>query len=158
MDKARLMLNKLLTTQEYKWKEMEEQMAEEACHFNDFQASYQRLIYDSRESEVITKNAEQVIANAQAAIAKAQALIQVNEQKLAAVRKRLEEREAGKKRIQEDLTARSSELDSLQAKLVTKKFLSEEELSVQAWVEVEKARQCEMQYLRDRIYSLAKRD
>ena len=50
-------------------------MAEEACHLNVFQASYQRLVDDSRESEVITKNAEQVIANAQAAIAKAQALI-----------------------------------------------------------------------------------
>ena len=40
-------------------------MAEEARHLNDFQASYQRLVDDSRESEVVTKNAEQVIANAQ---------------------------------------------------------------------------------------------
>ena len=56
-------------------------MAEEACHLNNFQASYQRLVDDSRESEVITKNAEQVIVNAQAAIFKAQTLIQVNEQK-----------------------------------------------------------------------------
>jgi len=46
-------------------------MAEEAHHLNDFQASYQRLVDDSRESEVIIKNAEQVIPNAQAAIAKA---------------------------------------------------------------------------------------
>ena len=65
---------------------MEEQMAEEAWHLNDFQASYQRLVDDSRESKVIIKNAEQVITNAQAAIAKAQTLIQVNEQKLAAGR------------------------------------------------------------------------
>ena len=43
---------------------MEEQMTEEAHYLNDFQASYQRLVDDSRESEVITKNAEQVIANA----------------------------------------------------------------------------------------------
>jgi len=43
-------------------------MAEEACQLNDFQASYQRLVDDTRESEVITKNAEQVIANAQEAI------------------------------------------------------------------------------------------
>ena len=50
-------------------------MAKEARHLNDFQASYQRLVDDSRESEVITKNTEQVIANTQAAIAKAQALI-----------------------------------------------------------------------------------
>ena len=52
---------------------------------------------DFRKLEVITKNAEQVIANAQAAIAEAQALIQVNEQKLAIARKRLEELEATKK-------------------------------------------------------------
>ena len=50
---------------------MEEQMVEEARHLNDFQASYQRLVDDSRESEVITKNAEQVITTAQAAITKA---------------------------------------------------------------------------------------
>ena len=46
-------------------------MAEETRHFNEFTASYQRLVDDARESEVMTKNAEQVIANAQAAIAKA---------------------------------------------------------------------------------------
>ena len=61
MDETRLMLNKLLTAKEYEQKEMEEQTAEGACHLNDFQASYQRLVDDSRESEVITKNAEQVI-------------------------------------------------------------------------------------------------
>ena len=71
-------------------------MAEEAHHFNDFQANYQRLVDDSRESEVIAKNAEQVIANAQAVIAKVQALIQVNEQKLITATKRLEELEAAK--------------------------------------------------------------
>ena len=81
----------------------------------------------SRESEVITKNAEQVITTARAAIAKAQALIPVNKQKLVAVRKRLEELEATKKRIQEDLTARSSKLESLQAQLAKKKFLSVED-------------------------------
>ena len=43
-------------------------MVEEAHHFNEFQASYQRLIDDFRKSEVITKNAEQAIANAQAAM------------------------------------------------------------------------------------------
>ena len=58
VDEARLMLNKLLTAQECERKEMEEQMAEEARHFNEFQASYQRLVDDSRESEVVTKNAQ----------------------------------------------------------------------------------------------------
>ena len=64
------MLNKLLTAQECEQKEMEEQMAKEAYHLNDFQASYQRLVDDSRESEVVTKNAEQVTTTAQATIAK----------------------------------------------------------------------------------------
>ena len=75
MNEAEMMLNKLLAAQERKQKEIEEQMAEEARRFNEFMASYQGLVDDSRESEVITKNAEQVIANTQAAIAKAQALI-----------------------------------------------------------------------------------
>ena len=75
---------------------MEEQMAEEARHFHNFQASYRRLVDDSREFEVITKNAEQVITTARVAITKAQALIQVNEQKLAAARERLEKLEAAR--------------------------------------------------------------
>ena len=45
-------------------------MAEEAHHLHNFQASYQRLVDDSRESEVITKNAEQVITTTQVAIAR----------------------------------------------------------------------------------------
>ena len=98
------------------WAERDgEQMAEEAHHLNDFQASYQRLVDDSRESEVVTKNAEQVITTTQEAIAKVQALIQVNEQKLAAIRKRLEELVTAKKWVQENLTACSSKLESLQA-------------------------------------------
>ena len=141
MDEARLMLNKLLTAQEFERKEMEEQMVKEACHLNDFQASYRRLVDNSRESEVITKNAKQVIANAQAVIVKVQALIQVNKLKLTAAKKRLEMLEATKKWVQEDLTARSFKLESLQAQLAMKKLLSEEELRVQAWAEVEKARQ-----------------
>ena len=57
LDEARSMLDKLLNAQEHERKEIEEQMAEEAHHLNDFQASYQRLVDDFRESEVITKNA-----------------------------------------------------------------------------------------------------
>ena len=53
-------------------------MAEEARHLHNFQASYQRLVDDSRESEVVIKNAEQVITTDRVAIVKAQALIQVN--------------------------------------------------------------------------------
>jgi len=79
VDEAWLMLIKLLAAQERERKEIEKQMAEEARYFNEFQACYQRLIDNSRESAVFTKNAEQVITNAQEEIAKAQALIQVNE-------------------------------------------------------------------------------
>jgi len=46
-------------------------MAEEACHLHNFQASYQRLVDDSRECEVVIKNAKQVITTAREAIAKA---------------------------------------------------------------------------------------
>ena len=74
-------------------------------------------------------------------------MIQVNKHKLVGGSKRLEELEATKKWIQEDLTARSSKLESLQAQLTSKKFLSEEELRVQTWAEVEKACQHEMQCL-----------
>ena len=70
-----------------------------------------------------------------------QALIQVNEQKLVTARERLEELEAAKKLVQEDLTDHSSKLESLQVQLATKRFLSEEEFWVQAWAKVEKARQ-----------------
>ena len=105
-------------------------MAEEARHFNEFQANYQRLVDDSTKSKVITKNAKQVIANAQEANAKAQVLIQVNEQKLTAAKKKLKELEVTKKQVQENLIAHSSKLESLQAQLAMKKFLSEEELRV----------------------------
>ena len=79
VDETRLMVNKLLTAQECERKKMKEQMVEEARHLHNFQASYQRLVDDSRESEVVTKNAEQVITIARAVITKVQALIQVNE-------------------------------------------------------------------------------
>ena len=51
------MLNKLLTAQKHEKKEMIEQMAEETRHLHNFQASYQKLVDDSREFEVVTKNA-----------------------------------------------------------------------------------------------------
>ena len=51
VDETRLMLNKLLIAQERERKEMEERWLK-TRHLNDFQASYQKLIDDSRESEV----------------------------------------------------------------------------------------------------------
>jgi len=44
--------------------------------------------------------------------------------------------EAAKKQVQENLIAHSSKLESLQAQLAMKKFLSEEKLWIQAWAEV----------------------
>ena len=114
MDEARLTLSKVLAAQEHERNEMEEQMAEEARYLHYFQADYQRLVDDSTESEIVTNSAEQVIATTRATIAKAQALIQVNEQKHAVARKRLEELEAAKKLVQENLAAHSSRLESLQ--------------------------------------------
>ena len=72
MDEARSMLGKLLVAQEHERKEMEEQMAEEARHLHNFQADYQRLVDDLKESEIVIQSAEQVITTAQAAIARAQ--------------------------------------------------------------------------------------
>jgi len=56
VDEAWLILNKLLAAQEREQKEIEDQMAEKARHFNEFEAGYQRLVDDSRKFEVITKN------------------------------------------------------------------------------------------------------
>ena len=158
MDEARSTLSKLLAAQEHEKKEIEEQMAEEARHLHNFQADYQRLVDNSRESEIATNSVEQVIATARATIAKAQALIQVNEQKLVVTRKRLEELKFAKTQVQENLAAHSSRLESLQTQLATKRFLSEEELRVQALAEAEKARQQEMQRLQERIHSLTEQN
>ena len=133
-------------------------MAEEARYLHNFQANYQRLADDSKESKVVIQSAEQVIATAQVVIAKAQALIQVNEQKLAVARKKLEELETAKTQVQENLAAHSSKLESLQSQLATKRFLSEEELQVQALAEAEKACQQEMQRFWEQIHSFAKQD
>jgi len=64
------------------------------------------------------------------------------------------EKEAGGVRgrqeaVQEDITTRSSKLESIQVQLAMKKFLSEEELRVQAWAEVERTRQREIRRLWD---------
>ena len=137
---------------------MEEQIAEETCHLQHLQTNHQRLIGDSRESEIVMQNAEQVIISARATIAKAEALIAINEQKLATARKKLEELEAVRMQVEEHLSTHSSRLESLRAQLAARKFLSEEELRVQAIMEAEKARQHEIYCLREQIRSLANQD
>ena len=71
-------MDKLLAAQEHERKEMEEQIAEETRHLQHFQADHQRLIGDSKESEIVIQSAEQVISTARATIARAQALIETN--------------------------------------------------------------------------------
>jgi len=83
-------------------------------------------------------------------------LIKIKEQKLAAARKRLEELENAKIQAEENLSAHSSWLESLQAQLAAKRFLPKEKLWVQAQMEAERACQHEMHHLREQIRSLAK--
>ena len=128
---------------------MEEQIAEEAHHLQHFQADHQRLIGDSKKSKIVIQSVEQVITTARITIARAQALIEANDQKLVAARKRLEELENARAQVQENLSAHFSKLESVQALLATKRFLSKEELRVQALMEAERARQHEMHRLQD---------
>ena len=58
------------------------------------------LTDDLQRSELVAKNAEGVIVRAWVVIAKAQALIHDNEQKLANEKKKMEELEAAKSRVQ----------------------------------------------------------
>ena len=53
VDEARTTLSKLLAAQEHERKEMEEQIAKEARRLQHFQADHQRLIDDSKESEIV---------------------------------------------------------------------------------------------------------
>ena len=85
-------------------------------------------------------------------------MIAINEHKLATARKKLEELEAAKTQVEENLSAHSSKLKSLRAQLATRRFLSEEELRVQALMEAKKARQHEIHRLREQIRSLANQD
>jgi len=130
IDEARTTLDWLLAAQEHERKKMEEQISEETRHLQHFQADHQRLIGDSKESEIVIQSTEQVIVTARATIAKVEALIKINEQKLVAARKKLEELETTKIQTEENLSAHFSRLESLQAQLTAKKFLSEEELRV----------------------------
>ena len=71
-------------------------MVEEARHLQRFQTDYQRLIGDSKESEIVIQSAEQVITTVRISIARVQALIEANEQKFVVGRKMLEELETAR--------------------------------------------------------------
>ena len=135
-------------------KQIEEQIAEQIRHLDDSMSIYQTLIDDLRQSEFITKSAEGSIANARSVIAKAQTLIWDYKQKFANEKKRAEELEAARDRVQQELNARSSQLEALHTWLATKKVLSDEELRVQALAEIEEAHQRDIQHLKNQIKSL----
>ena len=92
------------------------------------------------------------------AIAKAQALIQDHELKLANEKKRMEELETTKHRVQKELDDQSSELETLWAQLAKKELISDEELRARTMAEVEVARKRDIQHLREQIQFLAKQE
>ena len=158
IDDAQQVLCHLLAIQKCERKEFEGQIAEQACYLDDSKASYQKLTDDLQRSKIITKNAEGIIASAQAMIAKAQALIQDKEQKLVTEKKKVEEFEVAKSRVQQKLNVHTSKLEDLQAQLTAKKHLLDAELRVQALAKVEEACQRDIQRPKDQIKSLAERD
>ena len=85
------------------------------------------------------------------AIAEAQALIQDHELKLANEKKKVEELQTIRHRVQQELDDYYSKLEALQTQLASKKFLSDQELRVQALAEVEKACQRDIQRLLEQI-------
>ena len=107
---------------------------------------------------IVTKNVESIITSSRAVIAKEQALIQDNEQKLTNKKKKMEEFEAAKSQVQQEINVRTSKLEALLAQLITRKLSSNEELRFRALAEVEEARQRDIQCLKDQIKSLAERD
>ena len=64
--------------QEWERKKIEERIAECTYHIDDSKISYQSLINDIHQSEIVFKTVKDIIASAYMAIAKAQALIQDN--------------------------------------------------------------------------------
>ena len=65
-----------------------------------------------------------MIGSVRAAIAGVQALIHDNELKVANKQKRVEELEAAKSQVQQELDVHTSRLEALQAQLAAKKLLS----------------------------------
>ena len=111
-----------------------------------------------QSSVIITKNAEGFIVSARTAISKAHTLIQDNKQKLANKKKKVEELETVKSRVQQKLDIHISKLETFQAQLAARKPSSDEELRVQVLAEVEEVHQRDVRHLNDQIKSLAERD
>jgi len=158
LHEAQVILDSLLAAQRQERQEVEMQIAEEVSNLERSQAECQKLIEDSGETELVMQTTELAITNARAAIAKAQAMLAVNEEKLVALKKKLEEQQAARAQAEESQSVHLSRLETLRAQLAEKPCLSEEELRVQAMMEAEKARQHEMHRLREHIRSLPDRD
>ena len=73
-------------------------------------------------------------------------------------KKKVEELEAAKSRLQQELDIHTLKLKALQAQLTARKLSSDAELRVQVLAEVEEARQRDIQRLKDQIKSLTERD
>ena len=82
-----------------------------------------------------------MITSAQEATAREQALLKDNKQILTLEKKRMEELEATRGKVHQELNAEYFELETLQAKLSAKKLLTEEELWNKAMTEIEETRQ-----------------
>jgi len=95
-DEAQATLTRLLAAQECERQEAEAQIAAEIHNLECSRAEFQKLADDSRESELAVQSTEQVIITARDTIAKAEALLALNEEKLATLKKELEEQRVAK--------------------------------------------------------------
>ena len=78
--------------------------------------------------------------------------------KLVNEKRKVEELETTRHRVQKELADHSFKLEALWVQLVSKTFLSDEELRAQALTEIEKACQRDIQRVKDQIKSLAEKD
>ena len=99
--------------QERERQEIKERIAACTCHNDYSRVSFQSLIDDVHQFEVIFKTAKNVIASACMMIAKAQTLIQDHKLKLANEKKKVEELETTRHRVQKELDGHSSNLEAL---------------------------------------------
>jgi len=106
---------------------IEKRRAECARHIDDLRVSYQSLIEDIHQSEIVFKTAEDVISSARVVIAKAQVLIQDHELKLANEKRKVDALESTRHQVQKELDDHSSKLEALRTQLASKKFLSVED-------------------------------
>ena len=116
------MSDNLCATQEQEWKEIEEWIAECTRHIDDFRVSYQSLIDDIDQSKVVSKTVKDVIASARMTITKSQALIQYHELNLANEKRKVEELETTKHRMQKEVNDHSSKLEALRIQQPQRNF------------------------------------